>query len=158
MERTNLTRAVNELEATIRESFQLGDEGFKDNRKEAIRLRRIITDKMAEMSSIADRALAGTALHGKFRSEFSSLRSTMAYHHAYWPIVAIDFESPDYLTSAAKLRESTDSFIAWLKGALSKLDYLRLPPVVTLVRRFSNDAAHQSAGFVGRALPAAIRP
>lgn len=120
-ERARLVQAVNELETTIRASFQLGDVDFKDNRKEAIRLRRVISEKMAELSSIADQILAGTELHDRFRSEFAQMRSTMAFHHASWPIVAIELENPEYLQSAAKLRETNDRFIRWLRGALAQV-------------------------------------
>jgi len=121
-ERARLLQAVNELEATIRESFRLGDQDFNNNRQDALRLRRLITERMAEISSLSDRCLDGSILHGQFRSAFSKMRSAMAFHHASWPIVAIDLESAEYTLSAAKLREATDSFILWVKTVLSRPD------------------------------------
>lgn len=118
-ERARLLQAVNELEATFRQSFGLGDHDFKDNRKEAIQLRRVISDQMATISAIANLAFDGSAMHTTFRSEFAIMRSTMAFHHASWPVVAIDLENPDYLLSAAKLRETNDGFTVWLKSVLA---------------------------------------
>jgi hypothetical protein len=41
----------------------------------------------------------------------------MAFHHASWPIVSIDLESPEYLVSAKAMRKAYDDFIAWVKRA-----------------------------------------
>lgn len=118
-ERARLLQAVNELEATFRQSWQRANDESRDNRKEGIQLRRVISEKMAEISSLGHLAFGESELHGKFRSEFSKMRSRLAFHHASWPIVTIEFDNPDYLKSSAELREASNEFIAWVKATLA---------------------------------------
>lgn len=122
MDRVHLLEALNDLEATISKSFELGNEEFKSNRKQAIQLRRTISEKVASISRIGDIVFEGSPLHSAFRSEFAMMRSTMAMHQASWPVVAIDLHSADYLKSAAKLRESNARFMTWLRVAVSRAE------------------------------------
>ena len=119
MEKEPLLQAINKLEATFRQATELASNDCKDSRKEGIQLRRVVADQLATIFSIANLAFDGSELHEAFRSEFSRMRSTMAHHHASWPIVAIDLKNPDYLLSAAQMRKSNGAFIAWVKKALS---------------------------------------
>lgn len=73
-----LLRAVEMLEATFRQSAQLGNENFRENRKEAVQLRRVISDHLASISKIGAEAFADTELLRSFQSEFSRMRSQMA--------------------------------------------------------------------------------
>jgi hypothetical protein len=118
-EREQLLQAVNELEATFRQSAELGNANFRNNRKEAVQLRRVISDRLASISTIGAAAFADTEMLRPFQSEFSRMRSTMALHHASWPIVMIDLDDQDYLASAMALRESNSRFIGWVRTAVS---------------------------------------
>lgn len=118
-ENNTLLDAINELETTLGQSAGLANENFKDNRKEAVQLRRVIADHLAALYSLGSVAFESAELREGFRSEFAKMRSTMAFHHASWPVVAIDLENPDYLTSIATLRESNRRFISWVRNALS---------------------------------------
>jgi hypothetical protein len=117
----NLLDAVEALEASFRRSASLGGENFDAKRKEAVQMRREIADQLAVVSSMGNLAFDGTALQDPFRSEFAKMRSALALHQASWPVVAIQLENPDYLSSVTMLRESTARFMAWVKGSASAL-------------------------------------
>ncbi len=117
-ERQELLEAIKLLEATFRKSASLGDENFKEHRKEAVQLRREIAAQLANISKLGTTVFEGKSTAETFRSQFASMRATMAMHHASWPIIAIDLENPEYRASATTLRESNGKFIAWVRMAL----------------------------------------
>lgn len=114
-----LLEAVTQFEATLRQSASLGNQNFKENRSQAVKLRLLMAHHLTAISSLGDQAFDGDTRHGPFRSEFAKMRSHMALHHASWPIVAIDLEDPAYLASVKDLRKSNERFIGWVKQALS---------------------------------------
>jgi len=117
----NLLDAVEALEASFSRSASLGGENFDAKRKEVVQVRREISDQLGIVSSMGNVAFDGTPLQDLFRSEFSKMRSALALHQASWPVVAIELENPDYLSSVTALRESTVRFMAWVKGSASTL-------------------------------------
>lgn len=112
-----LLRAVEQVETLLNQSWDLAGDDFQRHRKEAIALRRLISDQTATIGKLGDAAFESPDKQNDFRRQFSATRSAMAFHHASWPIVSIDLESPEYLVSAKAMRKAYDDFIAWVKRA-----------------------------------------
>jgi hypothetical protein len=116
--RDELRRLVDDFEDALRQSAEL-TEGLEDHRKHGLELRRQISAKLAMIGSLGEQAFDPGDRQQAFRSEFSKMRSAMAYHQASWPIVSIRPEDPDYLASVRSLREANRTFISWAKAALA---------------------------------------
>jgi hypothetical protein len=115
--RDDLSQAIGEYEALLLQFKEL-DPDISDHRREAIQLRRQFTDILAAILASGEAAFAGTELGGQFRSEFSKMRSAVAYHQASWPIVAVDHDDAAYCASEATTRDACHNFIAWARNAL----------------------------------------
>ena len=118
--RSMLLDAVNALEAAFAEAATLEGDGFEEHRKEVVRLRRQIAAQNATIATLCDAAFEQPERRQAFHSEFSKMRSAMAFHQASWPAVAIDFQNPGYLSSLQSMRDAHRTFIAWSKIALAK--------------------------------------
>ncbi|WP_010161938.1 hypothetical protein [Sphingomonas sp. PAMC 26617] len=112
---TPLLEAVNLLETLHNNAARLGNDWLVKNRRQAVDLRRKITALHAEISRAGDETFRDTPQYSEFRSQFSKLRSAIALHQASWPIVAIDTENPEYLSSVQSTREASRQFITWVR-------------------------------------------
>ena len=117
-DRDDLRRTVDELEDLLRQSANLSDD-LDDHRRRGIELRREIGQKVAAIGSLVEKAFDAASEQGSFRSEFSKMRSAMAYHQASWPIVSIKPDDAGYIASVAALREANRHFISWVRAALA---------------------------------------
>jgi hypothetical protein len=115
----NLTKAVNEFEHVLSQSAGLGAD-LADHRREAIHLRRLISDTIATIAKAGDEVFTDARRLTDFRNEFSMMRSAMAYHQASWPIVAVDTENESYRASVRGVREANRRFIAWVRRVLAE--------------------------------------
>ncbi|WP_287459374.1 hypothetical protein [Sphingomonas sp.] len=115
--RDDLIRAVHEYEALLTHSAGLNAE-VPDHRKEAIQVRRRISEMLAAIASTGNVFFAGGAQGVTFNGHFSKMRSTMAYHQASWPVVSVNYEDADYRASETKARKSCQEFIAWVNNVL----------------------------------------
>lgn len=114
--REELLQAVQEYEAILRRSAEL-DANIPDHRKEAIKIRRQISEQLAAISSAARDAFPDRPSDTAFKNEFSKMRSAMAFHQASWPIVSVDYDDAAYRDSEARLRNSCQEFIAWVRAS-----------------------------------------
>ena len=117
--RQKLLDAVNALEAAFAQGAKLGDNNFSEHRKEVIQLRRLIAAQTSSIGPLCEEAFEQAEEQQAFRSEFSKMRSAMALHQASWPVVSIDFENPDYLSSLRSMQEAHRKFVAWARIALA---------------------------------------
>lgn len=115
--RENLLRAVQEYEAILARSAQL-DANLPDHRKEAIKIRRQISDVLAAISFAAKDVFQDPVSDTHFRNEFSKMRSAIAFHQASWPVVSVDYADPEYTVSESGVRASCSEFIQWVRNAL----------------------------------------
>ena len=111
---------LDNLEALLLRSAGLG-EGLDKHRKKGVEYRRQIGEKVALIGSLGEHAF-GSETRAEFRREFSKLRSALALHQASWPIVAIDVANAQYQASVQTLRETSRSFISWVRSALAASD------------------------------------
>jgi hypothetical protein len=116
--RRALLEAIYELETMLGESARLGDENFADRRLDAIRLRKLIAEKIGLIGSLGETAFKDSASLAAFRNEFSAMRSATALHYASWPIVAISLDNRECVASLESLRASYRRFIGWVKSEL----------------------------------------
>lgn len=119
IERLRLLSAVDAYEEILRQSARLRN-GETDRRREAVQLRRLISQRIAEISSVGDAVFAATDTHAAFRDEFARMRSAVAYHQASWPIVGVEPMNPHYQESVQAVREANRHFIAWVRSALGR--------------------------------------
>lgn len=117
-ERDELMKAVDSYETILRQSAGLRD-GQTDRRREAVQLRRVISQRIAEINAHGDAFFEGSSVYSVFRSEIAKMRSAVAYHQASWPIVSIRPDDLSYQASVAAVREANRSFIAWIRSASS---------------------------------------
>jgi len=117
-QRDDLGRLIDELESLLRQSADLA-QGLDGNRKRGIELRREIGATIARIGSVGEGVFDEAGDQPAFRQEFSKLRSAMAFHQASWPIVAVEPENPDYITSVQSLRETNRNFISWVRATLA---------------------------------------
>lgn len=115
--RDDLIRVVHEYEALLAHSAGLNAE-VPDHRKEAIQVRRWISEKLAAIASTGNVFFAGGPQGVIFNGHFSKMRSTMSYHQASWPVVSVNYKDANYRASEAKARKSSQEFIAWVNNVL----------------------------------------
>lgn len=115
--RDDLLPAVGEFEALMSHSAGLNAD-VADHRKEAIQIRRQIAEKFAALSSAGADVFPDHATEVAFRNAFSKMRSATSYHQASWPVVAVDYNSPDYRASEHRVRRSCQEFIKWNRATL----------------------------------------
>ena len=113
---SDLLRAIQRIEVLLNQSWDLADD-FQNQRKEAIALRRLISDQTAAIGKLGESVFEGSDKQNAFRRNFSAARSAMAFHHASWPIVSIDLADPAYRASSRSMRQAYEEFIAWVKRA-----------------------------------------
>lgn len=115
--KSELWRAIEQVEQLLNQSWDLADNDFLSRRKEAIALRRSIADQTATIGKLGEAAFVERDQQDAFRQRFSATRTAMALHHASWPIVSIDLASRDYRASARSMRQAYNDFIDWVKSA-----------------------------------------
>lgn len=118
IERQRLLSAVDAYEEILRQSAGLRN-GETDRRREAVQLRRLISERIPEISSLGDAVFTAPDTHVTFRNEFARMRSAVAFHQASWPIVGIEPANPQYQESVRAIREANRRFIDWVRSALS---------------------------------------
>ena len=113
----DLSRAIDDYEKALSRSAGLGDRSM-DNRRQAIQLRRDMSDRIAAIALHGREAFARSERANEFHKEFSMMRSAMAYHQASWPVVLVDNDDTGYQASVRSVREANQRFIAWVRHAL----------------------------------------
>lgn len=116
--RDDLLLAICDYESALRRSADLSSTSEPD-RREAVRLRRLIFERIAAIGFAGRSAFEHQFDTASFQDRFSRMRSALAYHQASRPIVAIDCESDDYQLSAIRVREANRTFIAWVRRTLA---------------------------------------
>ena len=116
-EQQQLLLAVDAYEEILRQSAGLRN-GETDRRREAVQLRRLISERIVEISSLGDAVFSTADAHTAFRNEFARMRTAVAYHQASWPIVGVQPMDPHYRESVRALREGNRHFIAWVRAAV----------------------------------------
>lgn len=116
--RDDLVQAVGEYEALLHQ-FKALDPNISDHRREAIQMRRELTNTIGAIAASGGAFFAGTDLDGNFRTEFSKMRSAVAHHQASWPIVAINHDDAGYVASETATRAACHNFIVWVRKVLN---------------------------------------
>lgn len=117
-----LSRALDDFEARLRDLRQLGDTQTVEARRRLIDLRRGVSASLAAIEAAADQfgqnAGDPLAMRAEFRRRFSSLRHDIAIHQAKWPAVLLDTRSDDYRESAERLSTASAAFVAWARQSI----------------------------------------
>lgn len=111
-----LLKAVEAFEAELARSSEL----LKSDRKEMIRIRRVISTHIARIAELIPEISSEGAINANLRGEFSKVRHAIALHQANWPVVSIDFENPEYLTSRHEMRDANRRFIRLVKATFAE--------------------------------------
>lgn len=109
--------AVDAYEEILRQSAGLRN-GETDRRREAVQLRRLISERIVEIRLLGDAAFSTADAHTAFRNEFARMRAAVAYHQASWPIVGVEPMNPHYQESVRRVREANRHFIAWVRAVV----------------------------------------
>lgn len=115
--RDDLLLAIREYETILLRSAGLSSTSGPD-RREAVRLRRLISEKIAAIGIAGRSAFQDRPDKNAFHDGFSRMRSAVAYHQASWPIVAVDSASADYQLSIVRVRAANQAFIEWVRRTI----------------------------------------
>jgi hypothetical protein len=116
--RDDLLLAIREYEAVLQRSAGLSSTSEPD-RREAVRLRRLISERIAAISLAGRKVFQNRPDKNAFDDGFSRMRSAVANHQASWPIVAVDSASADYQLSVVRVREANRTFIEWVRRSMA---------------------------------------
>lgn len=110
----DLLAAVRIYEELLSVSSELR-KGPADRRREAVQVRRLISERIAEIGRLGSDFFADGDARASFRSRFGRMRSTVSYHQASWPIVSIVPGDARYQASLRNMRETNREFIEWVR-------------------------------------------
>lgn len=109
-----LREAIAGLRTLLKQSADVPDEQFDAFRRHEVQLRRLIAEQNAIVASTGEAAFGAGSLGEAFRSQLSRLRHAIALHNGSWPVVLIDLESVEYLSSLQRMRGAYRDFFTWV--------------------------------------------
>ncbi|HEX8300696.1 hypothetical protein [Sphingomonas sp.] len=120
-----ISGSLDALEAIQADLAEVATRADDQRRQDLINLRRRLAAQIAEIGRVSQPVLmrhADAATMTEYRAKFSQMRSAAALHQADWPAVLLGEREAEYRASAQGVREANREFVAWLRGALGRMN------------------------------------